>query len=165
MSDEQPAERSRDRPRTLANLAETQDHVIRRDQLTEVEVSRGHLRAQLAGRRWQACGPVVVVLHNGPLNERQQQWAAVLNAGAPAALCGRTAAAVAGLEGWPPHAIEIVVLRGGTVPELPGIDIKIHESRRFTSEDVHATRTPPQQRGATTPVRPAASWRRPCSSA
>ena len=37
-------------------------------------------------------GSTVVVAHNGPLTLGQQEWACILGAGRPAAICGRTAA-------------------------------------------------------------------------
>jgi len=58
----------------LAGLAEQQEGVARRDQL-------------------YGCREVVVVMHNGALARRQQMWAAILNAGHPAALAARTAVA------------------------------------------------------------------------
>jgi hypothetical protein len=71
---------------------------------------------------------------------------AVLNAGAVAALAARSAAAEYGLSGWEPDCIEVVVPRGTTVPRDLGIDVKIHESRRFSAADIHPGRPLPQVR-------------------
>lgn len=132
----------------LSELAARQDSVVRRDQLAAIDHPRGHLDAQLAAHRWQSLGAVVIVLHNGPLTARQAEWAAVLNAGrfGTVALCGRTAAQRFGLERWPTPKIEIVVPRGTTVPALTTIATRVHESRRFTSTDVHPALLPPQTR-------------------
>lgn len=100
----------------------------------------------LEAGRWRAHGVVVIVMHNGPLAPDQQLWAAVLNAGPAAALAARTAAAVHGLVGWEADCIELLVPRGTAVPAGLGLAVKVHESRRFTSADVHPTRVPRQVR-------------------
>lgn len=108
-------------------------------------MSAGRIAAQLNAGRWTARGPLILVMHNGPLTMRQQVWAAVLNAGPRAALCGRTAAALHGLEGWDDGRIHVVVPRGERPPELPGVAVRIHESRRFLPErDRVAGREPPR---------------------
>jgi hypothetical protein len=144
----------------FGQVADVQKQVIRRDQLRAVEVTKASLQAQLDARRWQTVGPHVIVLHNGPLTPGQQLWAAVLNADGPAALCGRTAAAEAGLFGWPAVAIDVVVVRGAKVPKIPGINIKVHESRRFTEADIHPTATPPRTPIARSAI-DSAAWTRP----
>jgi hypothetical protein len=141
-------------------LVERQSRVVRREQLLDVGVSPATIKAELNARRWQAIGPVVIVLHNGPLTETQQQWAVVLSANGIAALASRTAAAAAGLEGWPSDCIEVVVERGDKIPRLPGVDFYVHESRRFTADDIHSTRLPPQTPIARSII-DAAAWSRP----
>jgi len=39
---------------------------------------RGHVRHQLASRRWQRPARGVVWLHNGPITESQRHWVALL---------------------------------------------------------------------------------------
>lgn len=148
----------------LGALAQRQDAVLLRSQLVGCGVSRAHVEAQFAARRWQQLGPLLVVLHNGPLSERQRLWAAVLNGGTPAALCARTAAAEAGLIGWEAAVVEIVVPRGTRVQRLPGIPARVHESRRFSAEDIHPTRLPPQTRPARSVIDAAVWTRRPRSA-
>jgi hypothetical protein len=99
----------------------------------------------------------VVVFHNGPLTREQQQWAAVLNAGGLAALAARTAASEQGLVGWEATCIEIIIPKGQLVPPGLGIDVKVHESRRFTAADLHPGRELPQVRIERAVV-DAASW-------
>lgn len=148
----------------LEELFGLQDGVVLRSQLRVCEVSPDHVDAQLDARRWQQVGPLVIATHNGPLTYRQQLWAAVLNAGEPAALGARTAAAEAGLSGWQAEVIEIVVPRGVKVPRVPGMDVKVHESRRFSADDVHPTLLPPQTRPERS-VLDAAVWTRRPSAA
>ncbi|MGN6473816.1 MAG: hypothetical protein ACTHK4_09250, partial [Mycobacteriales bacterium] len=144
----------------LEDLAATQVGVIAREQLREFDVSPYVVDAMLDGRRWQARGALVLVMHNGPLTRDQQLWLAVLNAGYPAALAAHTAAAQQGLQGWDEPAIEIVVPRGFVVPKNIGIHVKVHESRRFGPEDIHPGRVLPQVRIERALI-DAAVWSRP----
>jgi hypothetical protein len=130
----------------LGSLADRQDGVLRRDHLRELGISRYVVEAMLAARRWQGIGPLVLALHNGPLTTRQKLWAAVFNAGTPAGLAARTAAAEQGLTGWSTELIEVLVPRGAVVGRLRGIGVKIHESRRFTDADLHPGMALPQVR-------------------
>jgi hypothetical protein len=77
-----------------------QDAVARLDQLAVSGISASDVADQIAWGRWQLVGRTVVVAHNGPLTLGQQEWACVLGASRPAALCGRTAAKRCGLDGW-----------------------------------------------------------------
>ena len=128
--------------RMRCTLVETQDHVLTRAQLLSFGHSPGHLAAQVAAKRWRALTSTLYVLHNGPLTQRQQWWAASLAVGP---LAGRTALQAWGIKGWQSAYVEVLVPRGAR-PELPdGVAIKVHESRRLTSEDV-AHRDPPRTR-------------------
>ncbi len=127
----------------IAQLLAGQGYVARRDQLLAAGLDPETLALELFLGRWQAIGSVVVVAHNGPLALEQQQWAAVLNAGPKAALCGRTALLHHGLNGWDDGTIHVLAERGCTPPELPGISVHLHESRRFDPDrHVHPIRTP-----------------------
>lgn len=150
----------------MHDLIRFRDGVVTRAELHEMGMTYHEVGAQLRARRWQALGPLVVVTHNGPLTRAQALWVAVLNAGRPAAIAGRTAAEHAGLTGWASPLIHIVVPRGRHVPVLPAAvgAIRVHESRRFDTDDVHPTRTPPQTRIARSVV-DAASWTRNARSA
>lgn len=103
-------------------------------------------------------------MHNGPLTHRQEMWAAVRNAGWPSALAARTAAAEHGLVGWQADCVEIVVPKGTLIPPGLGIDVKVHESRRFSPDDIHVGRGLPQVRVERALV-DAAVWSRACRTA
>ncbi len=106
-------------------------------------LDRRSLDVELFLGRWQDVGPTVIVAHNGPISPEQRQWVAVLNAGPRAALCGRTALSNQGLVGWEDDAPHVIVERGSKPPELPEIEVRVHESRRFDPErHVHPARTP-----------------------
>ena len=96
----------------------------------------------MAANRWRRLTSTVYVLHNGPLTQRQQWWAATLAVGP---LAGRTALQSWGIKDWKSDRVEVVVARGAH-PELPeGIPIKVHESRRLVADDI-APQDPPRTR-------------------
>lgn len=132
--------------RQLKKLRESQDDVVRRSQLVACGISYATIEAQVAATRWKELGPVLIVLHNGPLTRVQELWAAVLNGGKLAALAGRTAAIEGGLTGWSSVGVEILVQRGTTVEPLPGVELVVHESRRFDRVDIHPALKPARTR-------------------
>jgi hypothetical protein len=145
-------------PSALAEVASRQDDVVSRDQLRDCGVTRSSERRQLEARRWQRVAPLAVVLHNGPLTQRQRWWVAVINSGRRSALCAFTALEADGLEGWARDDIEVLVVKGTELVRRPGV--RVHESRRFEPDrDVHPTRLPPRTRPARSAV-DAATWSR-----
>ena len=126
----------------LGPLADHQESIVLRGQLA-AELTQSEVEAQVAARRWQALGSTVIALHNGELTQRQSWWAAVLAAEGPSALAGRTAAEAHGLLGWEAEAVHVVIQRGAKVNRVPGVHVKVHESRRFTGEDIHESKSPP----------------------
>jgi hypothetical protein len=119
----------------LQDLAERQDQVCRRDQLLDVGITDRGIDRGLDAHRWQLVSAGLMVLHNTRLTLSQRQGIAVLAGGRLCALAARTAAVVAGLAGWEPPALEVLVPRGTTYPDLP-FPVRVHESRRFSSGDV-----------------------------
>lgn len=131
----------------LTDLGRGQCDVVRREQLLALGISAGTVDRMVGGRRWQTdAGGLVVVMHNGPPTPIQQESVAVLAGGRVCALAARTAAARAGLTGWEADLIEVVVPRGTTYPELTLAAVKVHESRRFTADDIHPSAWPPRVR-------------------
>jgi hypothetical protein len=142
----------------LRDLAAAQDDVVSRAQLGTVGVRAAHVRAQVAARRWRAPAPAAVVLHNGPLTQRQTWWVAVLDSGPGAALCAFTALLADGLTGWERDAVHVLVPRGAGISSRPGV--RVHESRRYDpATDLHSGRQPPRTRPARSAV-DAAAWSR-----
>lgn len=124
---------------TLDDLVQAQSGVALRHQLYAVGLTEGRLRAQVRGGRWQRLTADVFVMHNGPLTEVQQWWAATLAVGP---LAGRTSLAAWGLTGWPSEQIEVLVPKGDRRILPSGVPIRVHESRRVTTEDLHPVRRP-----------------------
>jgi hypothetical protein len=121
--------------------------VVRRAQLEGVGLTNSQIDRMLTSRRWRSdADGLVIVLHNGPLTVSQQESLAVLAGGSLCGLAARTAAARAGLQGWPAHKIEVLVARGTTYPQVRLADVKVHESRRFSADDLHPTAWPPSVR-------------------
>lgn len=128
-------------------LSERQGAVVRRAQLLDEGLAEWQVDRLLANRTWQAdADGLIVVLHNGPPTIAQAQTVAVLGGGRVCALAARTAAANAGLTGWEAQLVEVLVPRGTTYPRLRLVEVKVHESRRFTSDDIHPATWPPRVR-------------------
>lgn len=126
-------------PDPAARLAAVQEGVTTRTQLVGAGLTRHEIGAQLEGRRWQAWGSHVVVLHNSALSRRQLMWAALLDAGPPAALGSHTALELAGFRSFAAEAalIHLLVERGARLNRHP--EVVVHESRRLHPE--HHVRT------------------------
>ena len=139
----------------LGEIADRQLGVVRRSQLAEVGVDADGVAAQVTAERWGPYGTRVVVLQNAPMTRQQHMWAAVLHGGRHAALASTTALESSGLLGFESPLLHIVVPRGTEVPPMPGL--KVHESRRFVTTDVHPARRPPQTRNARSAV-DAGAW-------
>jgi hypothetical protein len=118
----------------LCLLLTQQNGVATRVQLNDLGFNQHAIRAQISARRWQSWGFHVVILHNFEPTRTQLMWAAVLDAGYPAALGSHTALE---LQGFKPFAREaehlhLLIERGAKVTAHPMITI--HESRRLKPE-------------------------------
>jgi hypothetical protein len=140
----------------LARLAELQCGVATRVQLMSHGLSREQIETAIRVGRWRGIGRNVVLLHNGALTDEQRSWAAVLLPMKPTALAGLSAAASAGLRGFEPEPVHIVVAHD-TRTNMPAW-VKIHESRRFSAADIVAA-SPPRTSAARSLI-DAAAWSR-----
>ncbi len=77
--------------RALLRLANAQAHVLTREQVLGLELSRHTLRRLVDQERWQRLAPGVFVTHNGRIEWDTLAWAGVL-LGGPSARLGGTAA-------------------------------------------------------------------------
>ncbi len=118
--------------------------------------TRGQIRAQLDGRRWQRPARGVLVTQNGPLTDDEQLWIALLGAPAGSAVAGLTAATLDGLDGFEPETVDLLVPRGARVP-APRDGVSFHRARMPFDLDVHPVRTPRRTRIARSVI-DAAAW-------
>lgn len=124
----------------LVELRDAQSGVCLRSQLSRIGINSDQVSSHLDSMRWQVLGPLVVVLHSGPVVRRARRWAVLLNSGHGAALGAWTSLEEWGLRGWERDATHVVVGRGADPPplssELVG-PVVMHESRRHREQDVH----------------------------
>jgi hypothetical protein len=115
-------------------LVTQQQGVATRNQLNNLGFNQHAIRAQLKARRWQPWGCHVVIMHNFEPTRQQIMWAAVLDAGYPAALASHTALELHGFKSFAQEAVQLHLLveRGAKVTAHPMI--VVHESRRLKPE-------------------------------
>lgn len=111
-----------------------QEQVVSRRQLLAAGVPRWLIRAELRAGRWRQQPGQVIVLHTGPLLPRANRWAGVLATGPRAALDGVSALQEAAVTGLDDEVVHVIVPRGAEPRRVPGV--RVHESRRFSEEDV-----------------------------
>jgi hypothetical protein len=124
-----------DSVRSLNALLTAQHSIALREQLAVAGISDSQLAAELAGRRWRRLNEHVIVTHNGPLTRWQQLWAVVLSAAPPASLCAATVYELYDVPGAERDVVHVLVPRGAKVLPVPGVRVKVHESRRFPAPE------------------------------
>lgn len=139
--------------------ARRQCGVLSREQLRTYGVHRSHVRNQLAAQRWTAVGSRVILFQNTAPTRRQLMWCAVLDAGAPSALCSHTSLELAGLKPFAEEArlVHLVVPRGARVS--PMLNVAVHESRRLGEDRWTDSRGLPRTETPRSVV-DAAAWQR-----
>lgn len=120
----------------LSALAVRQLGVARRSQLVECAASYDFVEHQIAAERWSAYGRHTVLMQNAPPSRQQLMWIAVLDADPPAALASHSTLEYGGFRGFASEAelIHVLVDRGARYGRLRGV--RIHESRRFSVDDI-----------------------------
>jgi hypothetical protein len=138
--------RGRDHPRDVyartsthpgvATLAIRQRGVAAMEQLVGLDLSHKYIHHQIAAERWRGYGRSTILMQNAPPTRRQLMWIAVLDLESPAALASHTALEAAGFRGFAEESelVHVLVPRGAHYATLPGV--KIHESRRFSADDI-----------------------------
>src|SRR5680860_536692 len=89
-----------------SDLCATQHGVLATHQALK-RFTPAFIRAQLAAQRWQRPHRGVIVLHNGPLTERQRIWVALTAAQPGSVLGGVTALTVDGLRTLTTDVIDV----------------------------------------------------------
>jgi len=107
------------------------------DQLERSGLSPARIRANVDARRWRRFGERCVLLHNSTPSRAQWIWIAMLDYPGPVALAGLTALQSVGFTffGRELELIHVVGPRGTRYHRFP--DVKVHESRRFSTADIH----------------------------
>src|SRR3954470_15454149 len=127
-----------DEEREARALLAKQHGVATRQQLLAVGVSDALVAANLSARRWRRLNEHVIVTHNGPLTRRQSMWAVLLSALDTAVLSSETVYELLEVPGAATEVIHVLVPRGARVLPVPGVRVKVHESRRYPSaDDIH----------------------------
>jgi hypothetical protein len=118
----------------LCSLLSQQAGVATRVQLSDLGFNQHAIRAQISAMRWQSWGFHVVILHNFEPTRKQLMWAAVLDAGYPAALASHTSLELHGFKPFAREAeqLHLLIERGAKVSAHPMI--AVHESRRLKPE-------------------------------
>ncbi|MCU1659539.1 MAG: hypothetical protein JWO57_4195 [Pseudonocardiales bacterium] len=111
-------------------------------QLRRRGYSVARIRAQLDSGRWRRWG-YAVVLHNGPLTQRQGWLVARAHAGPSAVLTAFTAARFFGLRGWERHEVHVLAPRGAR--RVAGCPIPLTVHRVLHWESVRMQRRRPVQ--------------------
>ena len=115
----------------LVPLLRRQAGLARRAQLRALGITDGHVSAHVAAGRWQVVAPEVVSVDNGRLDDEQRLWRGLLHA--PTGLIGgRSALQVAGLSGYSPRAVHLLVPMANRPSRLAGV--LIHVTRRWPAE-------------------------------
>lgn len=127
-------------PGHVASLAERQSRVLSLKQLQENDVSRSQRRANVAAERWADLPGRGVIIDLGPVEGPSAWWRAVTVLGPHARLGGVTALEAAGLSGYVEPLTHIWVPKSTYKGELQGV--RLHETRRWTSEDGAPTGIP-----------------------
>lgn len=106
----------------------------------EVAAGIPETRRLVKSKAWKAYGTVVVT-HNGPLDEAQRGWVAVLRAGPGAVFAAAWAMREHGVSVDVPARPQVVVPAHRSWPRIPGVDIR--RSRLLGPQHVHPVRQPP----------------------
>jgi hypothetical protein len=138
----------------LVPLLRRQAGLARRAQLRALGITDGHVAAHIAAGRWQLVAPEVVSVDNGRLDHEQRLWRGLLHA--PTGLIGgRSALEVAGLSGYSPRDVHLLVPMANRPSRLAGV--LVHVTRRWPAD----TPTHPQGLARTSVARAtvdAAAW-------
>ncbi len=138
LSDVRPTE-----PVELRALLEQQCGVLSRQQALAAGLSPTLIDSRLRNGRWQRLQQGVYAGFSGTADQNALRWAALLRAGAPAALSHQTAAELHGLTDKRSPLIHITVAATQRVMPIKGA--VLHHSRAFYAT-VHPTASPPRTR-------------------
>lgn len=114
--------------------ADLQAGVLCRRQLRRLGVPRWLVQLEVRAGRWRRTGRQTVVVHNGPRSERTRRVVAAFEVSPLAALDGITALQHLGVTALTDVTLHVIVPRGARPRRTAGV--RVHESRRFSEDDV-----------------------------
>jgi hypothetical protein len=127
----------------LRQLIARQHGIVTASQAVAHGLTRGAIRANLSGGRWQRVFDRVYATFSGPLPRPALLWAVALRAGPTARLSHRTAGELNGLVDEPANPIHVTIANDRRLRRLPGV--RIHRSAAGVTS-AHPSRLPPQTR-------------------
>jgi hypothetical protein len=130
-------------PTDVLELADRQRGLLTWQQATSAGVSKDVIRSRIEHERWQRVHTGVYAIHSGSLDREATLWAAVLRAGAGAALSYQTAAELDRLIDRPAGLIHVTIPDSRRVTPIDGV--VIHTSSR-AERAMHPVRLPPRTR-------------------
>lgn len=128
---------------SLCQLIVRQHGIVTARRAAEHGVTRGAIRAHLAGGRWQRVFDRVYATFSGPLPRRALLWAVALRAGPTARLSHRTAGELNGLVDEPADPVHVTITAERRLRRLPGV--RVHRAAAGVMS-AHPSRLPPQTR-------------------
>lgn len=105
--------------------------------------ARPECARMLRNTAWVPLGKVVIT-HNGPMTEDQEDWSAILNCGLGAVWAAATCMRAFGVRVDRPPRPQIVVPAFRSKPHVKGVDVR--RSRLLGPTEVHPVRQPPMMR-------------------
>src|SRR5262245_52401335 len=132
-----------DVPLLLTEIAQFQRGVICRSQVLDAGLSTELIKYRLERGRWQRLHRGVYATFNGSVDRQTKLWAAVLRAGAGAALSHQTAAELDGLTDKPTPSIHITIPATRRATAIGGVIV--HCSLN-AEQAIHPVRLPPWTR-------------------
>lgn len=122
--------------RKVANeIAELQDGVVSRQQLSGLGITRHHVRREVERGAWALHGRHTVALHTGPLSAPAHRWRVVWETGVEiAAIDGVTALQHAGLAGFEDPVVHVSAVHNHNTEPLHGAGV--HKVIRRTAREL-----------------------------
>lgn len=108
-------------PHVVDRLAEPQGGAVRAAQLVAVGADHEWISRQVSSRRWQRLHRGVLLTYSGPPTWTSRVWAALLYAGADAAVSHQTAAALHGIRTAPGPTVHVTIPEKRRVTPTPGV--------------------------------------------
>ena len=131
-------------PQPWRAVLDSQRQLITAAQATSAGLSQEQVAWRVRSGRWQRVHPRVYAALTGHLSTEQRELAALLYAGAGAALSHNTAARLDGLAGHESAVVHVTVPAHRRVKAVVGV--RVHRSHLLGPEDVHPSRHPRRTR-------------------